>query len=69
MANKAKKASRNDGPDFLRSTFEGVQKVLIEELKLSSASITHDATMGAVNEDHWIKVFRAYLIATPLILE
>ena len=46
---------------WLRSAFMGVQEELILKLKLSSSSIGHAPTIGSVNEDHWISVFRAYL--------
>lgn len=59
--NKAKDKSNNDGKAFLRSAFAAEQEVLNVQLKLSSASITHDGVMGDVNEQHFIAVLRKYL--------
>lgn len=61
MVNKAKTASLEDGKAFLQRAFRDVQRVLETQLTLSTGSITHDGIMGAVNEEHWIDVFRAYL--------
>jgi len=58
--NRAKQASRISGRKFLRQTFVDVQQELEVKLR-SSRNITHDGTLGAVNENHWLKVFRAYL--------
>lgn len=46
---------------WLRETFIGVQEELALKIKLASKSIGHAGTKGAVNEDHWIDIFRAYL--------
>lgn len=46
---------------WLRNAFMGVQEKLVLDLKLASSSIGHAPTIGSVNEDHWISVFRAYL--------
>ena len=59
--NKGKEASRADGPEFLRRAFADVQRVLDAKLKLSAGSITHDGTLGGVDEGHWLDVFRKYL--------
>lgn len=59
--NKAKEKSELDGKSFLRSAFAAEQEVLRVQLKLSSESITHDGTMGDVNEQHFIAVLRKYL--------
>jgi hypothetical protein len=46
---------------WLRNAFMGVQDELVLKLKLASSSIEHAPSVGSVNEDHWISVFRAYL--------
>lgn len=46
---------------WMREAFMGVQEELVLKLKQASRSISHNAVKGAVNEDHWIDVFRAYL--------
>lgn len=61
MVNLAKVASNQDGREFLLNGFKGVQERLLMELRHSQATITHDGTMGGVNEAHWIDVFRSYL--------
>ncbi len=61
MVNVAKRQSETDGKAFLRSAFDAEQNVLAVQLKLSSQSITHDGTMGQVNEQHFINVLRKYL--------
>lgn len=52
-----------NSPDtaWMREAFIGVQEELALKMKLASQSISHAGTKGAVNEDHWIDVFRAYL--------
>ncbi len=59
--NKAKESSRADGTEFLRGAFVDVQRLLETQLTLSQSTITHDGTMGNVNEGHWLTVFRSYL--------
>lgn len=61
MVNKAKLQSRLDGRSFLRSALAVEQEVLAVQLKLSSQSITHDGTMGEINEQYFIDVLRKYL--------
>lgn len=56
-----KKGSRKQGKPSLRTAFHDVQRVLETQLSLSTGSISHRGVMGAVNEDHWIDVFRAYI--------
>lgn len=46
---------------WMREAFMGVQEELVLKLKQASRSISHNGVKGAVNEDHWIDVFRAYL--------
>lgn len=46
---------------WLRNAFMGVQEELVLKLKQASLSISHAPSVGSVNEDHWISVFRAYL--------
>ncbi|MCH8157161.1 MAG: hypothetical protein IID18_05315, partial [Nitrospinae bacterium] len=59
--NKAKMASQKDGKKFLQNSFVYAQQVLAASLAASSETITHSGVLGAVNEDHWIKVIRSYL--------
>lgn len=61
MANKAKGTSKINGKKFLQDSFAVEQDILKVQLKLSATSITHDATMGAVTESHFITVLRRYL--------
>lgn len=61
MVNRAKRASKKDGKEFLLSSFKDVQHVLTAHLDLSARSISHDGVMGAVNEQHWIQLLRQYL--------
>ncbi|MEH6505989.1 MAG: DUF6602 domain-containing protein [Sulfitobacter litoralis] len=65
-----------EAPDtaWLRSAFMGVQEELVLKLKLASSSIGHAPTIGSVNEDHWITVFRTYLpkryeVATGFVID
>ncbi len=59
--NRAKGKSTIDGKSFLRSAFAAEQELLCGQLKLSTASITHNGVMGDVNEHHFIHVLRKYL--------
>lgn len=61
MVNRAKQDSVQKGRDYLLRGFQGVQEQLVLNLKQSQSTITHDGEMGAVNEAHWIDIFRAYL--------
>ena len=47
--------------DFLQNSFSIEQKLLQVQLELSSQSITHPGTKGAVTEGHFLKVLRKYL--------
>jgi hypothetical protein len=59
--NKNKASSGIDGKKFLRDALGLEQDVLTKQLELSIHSITHNGVMGAVNEQHFIKVLRRYL--------
>lgn len=61
MVNKAKSQSGIDGRSFLRSALAAEQEVLAVQLKLSAQTITHDGTMGEVNEQHFIEILHKYL--------
>jgi hypothetical protein len=50
-----------DGKKFLQNSLSIEQKLLQVKLELSSHSISHGGTMGAVNEEHFISVLRKYL--------
>jgi len=51
----------NDGKEFLQNSLSIEQKLLQVKLELSSQSITHAGTLGAVNEEHFVNVLRKYL--------
>ena len=51
----------NDRKEFLQNSLSIEQKLLQVKLELSSQSITHAGTMGAVNEEHFVNVLRKYL--------
>ena len=59
--NKAKVNANINGKLFLRNALSAEQKVLVVQLALSSASISHDGVMGEVNELHFIKFLRTHL--------
>ena len=59
--NKNKKRSSTDGQAFLKQAFKAEQYLLKHELLLSLNSITHNVTMGDVNEDIFIKYIGKYL--------
>lgn len=46
---------------WMRDAFTDVQAELALKLKRASQSIAHAGTQGAVVENHWIEVLRAYL--------
>ena len=56
MSCKAKDASKIDGKAFLQQSFSMQQAMLKTQLEMSSASITHNGTMGDVNEKHFIEM-------------
>jgi hypothetical protein len=59
--NERKIASSIDGKRFLQDSLIIEQEVLAKQLQLSSSSITHSATTGEVNENHFIHLLRRYL--------
>jgi hypothetical protein len=61
MSCKAKDASKIDGKAFLQQSFAMQQAMLKTQLEMSSTSITHNGTMGDVNEKHFIEIIRKYL--------
>src|SRR5690349_3578091 len=59
---------------WMRQAFIDVQAELMIKLRRAAQSIGHAGTHGAVNEDHWIDVFRAYLpnryeVATGFVID
>lgn len=59
---------------WLRQAFAMVQTNLRGQMGLASQSISHAGTMGSVNEDHWLEVFRSYLpnrydVATGIVID
>ncbi|MCD4652691.1 hypothetical protein K8T06_02015 [bacterium] len=61
MSCKAKDASEINGKAFLQQSFAIQQSMLKTQLEMSSASITHNGTMGDVNEKHFIEIIKRYL--------
>lgn len=61
MVNIAKKASEEDGYEFLRSAFREEQTLLEKKLAMAKRTVTHDGVMGSVGEKHWIEILRKYL--------
>ncbi len=61
MSSKAKDISRVNGKAFLQQSFTMQQAMLKTQLEMSSASITHNGTMGDVNEKHFIEIIKKYL--------
>lgn len=47
--------------EYLKNSLSIEQKLLQIKLELSSKSITHAGTMGAVNEEHFLSILRKYL--------
>lgn len=63
-----------DDTAWMRTAFVDVQAELALKIKRANQSIEHAGTKGAVNEDHWIDVLRAYLpnryeVATGFIID
>jgi hypothetical protein len=59
---------------WLRDAFVDMQAELELKLRRALSSITHPGAKGAVNEEHWIDVFRAYLpnryeVATGFVID
>lgn len=61
MSCKAKVVSETDGKTFLQQSFAMQQAMLKTQLEMSSASITHNGTMGDVNEKHFIEIIKRYM--------
>ena len=61
MSSVAKALSDSDGKEFLKQSFSKQQKVLQSQLDMSTTSITHNGTMGDVNEQCFIEIIRKYL--------
>lgn len=59
--NIGKKKSAEDGKRFLQDAFALEQKVLQVRLELANQTVTHPGTLGAVNENHFIRLLRQYL--------
>jgi len=73
MANLAKRASKENGPLFLKEALKGVQKQLSVQLERAKA-VSHDGKRCDVTETEWIKVFRSYLpnryaVASGIIID
>lgn len=69
----ALQAEDNDAT-WLRDAFARVQTNLRAQMALASQSISHAGTMGSVNEEHWLDLFRSYLpnrydVATGIIID
>lgn len=59
---------------WLREAFAKVQANLRGQMELAAQSISHAGTMGSVNEDHWLSIFRSYLpnrydVATGIVID
>jgi hypothetical protein len=54
-------SAADDDVSWLRDAFIGVQSKLSAHISLASQSISHAGTMGSVNEEYWLEVFRSYL--------
>ena len=70
----ATKKDRIADTAWMKESFVDVQTELAIKLKRASQSISHAGTHGAVNEDHWIDIFRSYLpnryaVATGLVID
>ena len=61
MVKDPKHSSVIDGKKFLQDCFAAEQAVLKSKLDLSATSITHDGTMGEVNEDCFIDFLKNHL--------
>lgn len=69
----ALQAPDNDA-SWLREAFVKVQANLRGQMELASQSISHASTMGSVNEEHWLGIFRSYLpnrydVATGIVID
>lgn len=66
-------AAAND-TTWMKEAFSNVRDALRAKMTLASQSLSHAATMGAVNEDHWTELLRSYLpnryeVATGIIID
>ncbi len=61
MSCKAKVMSEIDGKTFLQQSFAMQQAMLKTQLEMSSVSVTHNGTMGDVNEKHFIEIIKRYM--------
>nr|UKE84777.1 hypothetical protein KXZ65_06270 [Pectobacterium sp. PL152] len=52
MTNQAKELSKMNGREFLKKSFNLQQQLLASQLNLSR-TITHNGTMGEVNESYF----------------
>ena len=64
----------DDDVSWLREAFAKVQSNLRGQMALASQSISHAGTMGSVNEEHWLSIFRSYLpnrydVATGIVID
>jgi len=59
--NPNKRSSEAEGRQFLGGSLAMEQKLLSQQLELSSHSITHNGVMGDVNEQLFIDALRRYL--------
>jgi hypothetical protein len=55
------KTDKSADTAWMKEAFVDVQSELALKIKRAAQSIGHAGTHGAVNEDHWIDIFRAYL--------
>jgi hypothetical protein len=72
-SNTALLAPVNDA-SWMRAAFAKVQANLLGAMQLASHSISHTGTMGSVNEEHWLSIFRSYLpnryeVATGIVID
>lgn len=63
MANKAKRESVENGPDFLKTALIEVENEFRSHLQRKRKTITHDGTLGDAVEDDWIALLKQYLPA------
>lgn len=63
-----------DDTAWLKEAFANVQTALRSQMTLATQSISHAGTMGSVNEEHWLELFRSYLpnryeVATGIVID
>lgn len=59
---------------WLKQAFANVQTALSAQMAMATQSISHAATMGSVNEEHWLTLLRSYLpnryeVATGIVID